>query len=193
MTATLTPGIRRPAAGAALVAAGLVALLPGYSVGGSANAAASGYTTTTTSAAVAVSPSSSPAAAGGVPVALRFGDQLATATLVDSRAAREFAAMLPLTVKLTDRMGQAKSGRLPHSLDLTGAHRRSHSTVGEIIYWSPSDTVAIVYDGLGPTLPDPGVVRLGVVGTGLDDLADAGNRITVRIDRAAEPSPDPSS
>jgi hypothetical protein len=187
MTATLTPGIRRPTAGAAPVAAGLVAVLAGYSVAGSAN----GYTTT--SAAVAMSPSSSPAAAGGVPVVLRFGDQFATATLVDGRAAREFAAMLPLTVKLTDRMGQAKSGRLPHSLDLTGAHRRSHSTVGEIIYWSPSDTVAIVYDGLGPTLPDPGVVRLGVVGIGLDDIADAGNRITIRIDRAAEPSPDPST
>jgi Cyclophilin-like family len=85
---------------------------------GSSGCPATGYTAAPTGA---VSPSSSLAAAVGVPVGLRFGDhQTATAILVDTRAAREFAAMLPLTVELTDRMGQAKSGRLPHSLDLTG-------------------------------------------------------------------------
>ncbi len=77
-------------------------------------------------------------------------------------------------------------GRLARPLDLTGADRVFGTTVGEITYWSPSDTLAIVYDGLGPTVPGPGLVRLGMVDTGLDDLADAGNRGSVRIDLAAE-------
>ncbi|MDX3102485.1 hypothetical protein ACIBO5_22430 [Nonomuraea angiospora] len=41
------------------------------------------------------------------------------------------------------------------------------------------------YDDLGQTVPDPGLVRLGVVKTGLDRLAEAGERVTVRIEPAA--------
>jgi hypothetical protein len=41
------------------------------------------------------------------------------------------------------------------------------------------------YDDLGQTVPDPGLVRLGVVDSGLDYLADAGRRFTVRVDLAA--------
>ncbi|MEV4171256.1 hypothetical protein [Nonomuraea sp. NPDC049709] len=37
---------------------------------------------------------------------------------------------------------------------------------------------------LGQSVPPPGLVRLGSVDSGLDDLASAGNRFTVRIDRA---------
>ena len=184
MIATLTCWIRRRAVGIALVAAWLVAVLAGCSVDAATGAGTTGDPSAPGSV---VSPSSMPGAAAGVPVVLRFGDhRFATATLADTRAAREFAAMLPLTVQLTDRMGQAKFGRLPHPLDLTGADRRFDTTVGEIIYWSPRDTLATVYAG-HPTLSEPGVVCLGVVATGLDDFADAGSRIMVRIaiDQAA--------
>jgi hypothetical protein len=95
--------------------------------------------------------------------------------------------MLPLTVELSDRMGQAKSGQLPRPLDLTGADRVFDTTVGEITYWSPGDTLVVVYDGLGPTAPDPGLVRLGVITAGLDELGEAGDRTQVRIELAAEP------
>jgi hypothetical protein len=40
------------------------------------------------------------------------------------------------------------------------------------------------YDDLGQTVPDPGLVRLGVVDAGLDNLANAGRQFTVRIDQA---------
>jgi hypothetical protein len=182
MTATLTSWTRRRVAGVALAAASLAAVLGGCSVDGPSNA----VPTAATAAATSGSPSITAAAAAGVRVVLRFGDHLATATLADTPAARQFAAMLPLTVELTDQMGQAKLGRLARPLDLTGADRVFGTTVGEITYWSPSDTLAIVYDGLGPTVPGPGLVRLGMVDTGLDDLADAGNRGSVRIDLAAE-------
>ena len=57
--------------------------------------------------------------------------------------------------------------------------------MGDLAYWSPSATVSIVYDDLGQTVPEPGLVRLGVIDTGLSEIADADNDVTVRIDLAA--------
>ena len=56
---------------------------------------------------------------------LRFDGRIATGTLDDTPAAREFADMLPLTLQLSDPMGQAKSGPLPlgGSLGVTGEDR----------------------------------------------------------------------
>ena len=43
-------------------------------------------------------------------------------------------------------------------------------------------TLVVFYDDLGQQVPPPGLVRLGVVDSGLDAVASAGNRFTVRID-----------
>ena len=109
----------------------------------------------------------------------------ATATLDDTPAARKFAAMLPLQLELHDPMGQAKSGPLPRPLDATGVEPVFDPAVGEIYYSAPSGTFAILYDDLGQTIPAPGLVRLGSVDTGMDRIAEAGNRFTVRIDLAS--------
>jgi hypothetical protein len=104
-----------------------------------------------------------------------------TATLSNTPAAREFAAMLPLQLKLHDPMGQAKSGPLPRPLDATGVERVFDPAIGEIYYSPPSSTFAIFYDDLGQSIPDPGLVRLGTVDTRTDRIAEAGNRFTVQI------------
>jgi hypothetical protein len=44
--------------------------------------------------------------------------------------------------------------------------------------------IAVYYDELGQAVPDPGLVRLGVVDAGLDSLADAGRQFTAWIDQA---------
>jgi hypothetical protein len=121
------------------------------------------------------------ASTGSARIVLRFGDEFATATLSDSPAAREFAAMLPLQLKLHDPMGQAKSGPLPRPIDAAGSGPVFDPAVGEIYYSAPSSTFAILYDDLGQSIPDPGLVRLGVLDGGLDAIASAGNRFTVQI------------
>ncbi len=127
---------------------------------------------------------------------LRFDGQVATAVLDDTPVARQLVAMLPMTVQLSDPMGQAKSGPLlTRSLEVTGAHRTSRTTLGELVYWAPTSTVAVIYDDLGHRVPEPGLVRLGVIDTGLRDIAAAGNGLTVRIELAAGSGsrPNPSS
>ncbi|HEX6683867.1 MAG TPA: cyclophilin-like fold protein [Candidatus Limnocylindrales bacterium] len=179
MTATVTWWTRR-AAGAALAVA-LAAVLTGGWV-------RSGITTndnTATGVSAVAAPSVTPGAAAGVRVVLRVGDRAATATLADIPQARQFAAMLPLTVRLTDAWGQAKSGRLPRPLPVEAAATVYDPARGEVYLWPPTAAIAVYYDDLGQTVPDPSLVRLGVIDSGLDHLAEAGSGFAVRIELAA--------
>jgi hypothetical protein len=108
--------------------------------------------------------------------------------LADTPAAREFAAMVPLEMNLHDPMGQAKSGHLPRPIDVSGVEPVFDPAVGQIYYSAPSSTFAVFYADLGQSIPGPGLVRLGAVDTGMDRIADAGNRFTVRIDLADRPA-----
>jgi hypothetical protein len=164
--------------GAALIPTTLAAMVAGSSVGevGSTRWTAPAPTAPTTVATA----SDAPAGAGRV--VLRVRDGLATATLDDTPAARGFAAMLPLRLTLHDPMGQAKSGRLPHRIDVSSADRVLDPDTAAIYYWPPSGDIGIVYDDLGPTVPPPGMVRLATIDTGLDTIASAGNQFTIWID-----------
>lgn len=158
---------------AAVLTAAAVAVLAGCSM--PAGPVAAEYAT----------PSGTSGVAAGVPVVLRFGDLAAAATLADTPPARQLAAMLPLTVRLRDVWGQAKSGRLPRVLAVEGARPTHDPTPGEIYLWPHIEVIAVYYDDLGLPVPAPGLIRLGVVDTGLDGLATASERVTVRIDVAA--------
>jgi hypothetical protein len=116
---------------------------------------------------------------------LRFGDRVATATLAQTPECRQFMAMLPATVNLKDVWGQAKSGRLPTMLTVEGSAPVHDPVPGDIYFWPLSEVLAIYYDDLGQAVPDPGLFRLGSVDSGLDALAGAGRRFTVRIEPAA--------
>jgi hypothetical protein len=177
MTTTPRPPFRR-LAGAVLVAASLVGVLAGCSVAGPAAGL--------NSPNLPVTPIS--ASTDSVRVVLRFGNETAAGTLADTPASREFAAMLPLELDLRDPMGQAKSGPLPRPLDVSGTEPVFDPAVGQIYYSAPSSTFAIFYADLGQSIPDPGLIRLGTVEAGTDQIADAGNRFTVRIDLVDHPA-----
>jgi hypothetical protein len=120
---------------------------------------------------------------GGIKVLLRLSDGTATATLKDTAAAQEFAALLPVQLTLRDPMGQAKSGRLPSRLAVADADRVIDPDVAGLYYWSPSGDIGIFYDDLGQTVPPPGMVQLGTVTIGLPTIASAGNRFVVSIEQ----------
>jgi hypothetical protein len=165
MNALLRPLSRR-AAGAELLAASLVAALAGSLVGGPAG----GSDPTALPAGTSIVTS-----AGSSRIVLRSGDEVATATLVETPAARQFAAMLPLQLSLDDPMGQAQSSQLPRPTAGVGVgvETVSDPDKGGIYYWPSSHKLAIFYVDLGQTVPSPGLVRLGTVDSGLDTIATA--------------------
>jgi hypothetical protein len=143
-----------------------------------------------TSTAPAATPSSDPTAGAAVPtdpastvrIRLIIGDDVATATLEDTAAARDFAAMLPTTIDLHDLLGREKAGRLPRQLDIDRARREFDYQVGELAYWPPSNEIAIFYADDGQAIPQPGLVRLGTIDTGLEVMAAAGNDFEMTIE-----------
>jgi hypothetical protein len=179
-------GVAGPTA-AALVAvlAVLVALVAGRP-GGNATEGVSGPISPASSASP--STASSIAASGDrdgavVGIELVVGDRIATAMLDETPQAREFAAMLPVSVDMDDPFGQAKTGLLPRALDVDDATRFRRYAAGDLSYWSPSGKIAVVYDALGQSVPPPGLVRLGTVDAGLSAIAAAGNHFTMMIRR----------
>jgi hypothetical protein len=114
---------------------------------------------------------------------VRFDDQLVGVRLDASPLVQQLVAALPLDVTLTDPLGQAKTGRLPQPLDVEGAERVDDPETGSL-YYSPHGMIAFFYDDFGQAVPDPGLVRLGAVDSGLEVLADAGNRIAVHLELA---------
>jgi len=119
---------------------------------------------------------------GAVRIKLIIGDDVATATLQATAAARDFAAMLPVTIDMHDLFGREKPGRLPRELDIDAATREFDYEVGEIAYWPPGNDIAIFYADDGQTIPQPGLVRLGTIDTALDVIASAGNHFQMTIE-----------
>jgi hypothetical protein len=176
---------------AAIAAAGVVVSLTMAGCGiGSPTASPGADSSVSTGAATGV------AAPSGQRIVLRFDQEVVAATLADTTAGREFAELLPLTLDLSDPMGQAKSGRLPTPIDAAGATTVLDPDRAGIYYVPDRAMIAIYYDDLGQTVPPPGIVPLGSLdadvnaGTdadpeaGLAAIADAGNRMRVLIDLA---------
>lgn len=103
------------------------------------------------------------------------------ATLSDSAAGREFAALLPLTLDVRDPMGQAKSGHLRTPLTASDDAMVTDPEVGGLYYVPDSQMVAVFYDDLAQSVPAPGLIRLGAVTGDLTPIGAAGNRVRVRV------------
>ena len=105
---------------------------------------------------------------------------IATATLDDNDCARDFAALLPLTLSLQDYEATEKIADLPRPLSTKGAPAAYTPAAGDIGFYAPWGNLAIFYrDG---ELSD-GLVRIGRVDSGLDALRLHG-LVCVRFERA---------
>ncbi|MEU7474163.1 cyclophilin-like fold protein [Streptomyces sp. NPDC044984] len=93
------------------------------------------------------------------------------AVLNDSPAARDFAALLPLTLDLKDFHGTERVTDLPRKLDTAGAPEPVAATVGDIAYYAPWGNLALFYQD-GPA-PSPDLLVLGHLDVSADQLGRA--------------------
>ncbi|MET0091159.1 MAG: cyclophilin-like fold protein [Candidatus Thiodiazotropha sp.] len=93
-------------------------------------------------------------------------DEVLTATLDDTPAGRDFAALLPLELKLSDYHATEKIADLPRKLDTGQAPSSYTPQAGDITYYAPWGNLAIFYK---PFQAAKGLVRLGA----FDDPIDA--------------------
>ena len=80
-----------------------------------------------------------------------------------------------------DLFDREKAAALPRALARGGKPRHTY-VVGDIIYWPPGPDIAVYYRASGPTIPDPGVVRLALLDSGARIFAKPGN-MRARLER----------
>ena len=111
-------------------------------------------------------------------IRLRVEGKELTATLIDSQTSRDFIALLPLTLTMDDLFRREKYGPLPRALS---KGERTHSyEIGDIGYWSPGPDVAIYYRNDGEQIPDPGIILIGKIDSGVEAFNVPGSvKVTV--------------
>ena len=100
-------------------------------------------------------------------IRLTINGKSMTATLDDNPAARDFLALLPITLKLEDYASTEKVAYLPRRLSTQGAPAGIDPDVGDIAYYAPWGNLAIFARGraYGRSL-----IPLGKVDSGLPVL-----------------------
>jgi hypothetical protein len=112
-------------------------------------------------------------------IRLHLDGEIATATLNDSAAARDFSAFLPLTLTLENYAVVERISNLPGKLSVDGAPEGTTPRTGDITYYAPWGNLAIF---VGNDVYARGLVRLGRVDSGLPALQRSGP-LKVRIER----------
>ncbi len=112
-------------------------------------------------------------------VRLRMEDRIITATLNDSKAARDFASLLPLTLTLQDYNGTEKISDLHKKLSTEGAPPGSDPDIGDIAYYAPWGNLALYYRDFGYS---NGLVILGKIDGGMEAFNVPGS-VKVTIER----------
>jgi len=106
-----------------------------------------------------------------------------SATLEDNAASRDFVALLPLDLMLSDYNNTEKVADLPSRLSTKGMPEGVDPNIGDITYFAPWGNLALFYRDFGYAR---GLVRLGRIEAGVERLA-GGRAINARIERIKEP------
>lgn len=93
-------------------------------------------------------------------ISIRIGNSIVDGILYDNEPARAFAAMLPLTLTLSDYEGTEKCGDLPESLSVTDDVLGFDPVQGDIAYYEPCGCLSIFFrdDGYSSDLVGIGKV-----------------------------------
>ena len=141
--------------------------------------------TRTGSSAPPNSPTNASALKPGMKIRLKIEDKVLTAPLIDSRTTRDFVSLLPLTLKMNDLFRREKFAHLPRAMSDEG--KRTHSyEIGQLAYWSPGPDVAIFYRNDGEKIPNPGIIVIGKVDSGVEVLDVVGS-VKVAVELVDEP------
>ena len=89
----------------------------------------------------------------------------------DSAAARDFAALLPLTLTLNDYAATEKISDLPRRLSTSAAPAGTKPSSGDIAFYAPWGNLAIFYRGADYAA---GLIKLGQLDDGVAELRGAG-------------------
>ncbi|WP_289500510.1 cyclophilin-like fold protein [Gloeocapsopsis sp. IPPAS B-1203] len=98
---------------------------------------------------------------------IRVGNEVVTATLIDSKTTQDFISLLPLTLTLEDYANTEKISDLPRRLSTEDAPLGSDPAVGDIAYYAPWGNLAMYYNDFGYS---NGLIILGKIDGDIEAL-----------------------
>jgi hypothetical protein len=117
--------------------------------------------------------------ASTVKINIRIEERSIPATLNDSKAAEDFASLLPLSMTLEDYSSTEKISDLPKRLSMEGAPPGYDPSIGDISYYAPWGNLALFYRDAGYA---KGLVKLGNIDSGVEALRRSGSlRVSIEL------------
>jgi hypothetical protein len=114
-----------------------------------------------------------------VKIRIKFPDQVFTVTLIDHLPAREFLAMLPLQLNVSDFASSEKIAYLPNMLTLVGMPVGTDAKAGDLAYYAPWGNLALFYKS---TPYAKGLVQLGQIDDAKESLgAQKDSMVTIEL------------
>jgi hypothetical protein len=84
---------------------------------------------------------------------------------------------------MNDLFGREKFGHLPRAISEGGKRTRTYEA-GDVIYWSPGPDVAIFYRHDGKSIPSPGIIVMGKIDSGIEELNVPGLiKVTIEVEK----------
>lgn len=114
-------------------------------------------------------------------IRIKVDGQVMTARLADNPSAKDFSAMLPLTVTLKDYASTEKITYLPRKLSTQDAPPGHDPSVGDIAYYAPWGNIAIFYKDFSYSA---GLISLGKIESGAELLKPSSQDIKAVIELA---------
>lgn len=111
-------------------------------------------------------------------IKLTIGQDKYTASMNDSKAAKDFIALLPMTLTLKDYAGTEKVSNLPTGLSTSGSPDGTAASIGDITYYASWGNLAIFYRNFGYA---SGLIKLGSIDTDGEKLAKFKKPIEVQL------------
>ena len=112
-------------------------------------------------------------------IRLTVNGKVVSATLADNASARDFLALLPLSLTLKDYASTEKISDLPKKLTTQGASAGIDPDVGDITYYVPWGNLAIFYRDVGYAA---GLVKLGHIDAGVEAFNGSGPlQVTIEV------------
>lgn len=113
------------------------------------------------------------------------GEHTISAALLDTPAAAEFAAHLPLSFSMTDYADREKHAHMDFSIDDSLLENITvNYEIGDIIYYPPGPTFAMYYDHDGRTIAAGMEVIARMDQDGIDALSSYGGNVEVTVSLA---------
>jgi len=114
-------------------------------------------------------------------ISLKTEYRVITANLIDNETTKDFISLLPLTLTMNDLFRREKFAHLPRAISEEGKRTRTYE-VGDVAYWPPGPDVAIFYLHDGQKIPDPGIIVIGKIDSGVEALNVSGSvKVTVEL------------